>query len=334
MIGLLDDPARAHDPTLRPYRAALARLLPSWAEPDAGIDPRISADPVVVLAEGLLRLLRLAPGDAPGCVLRLEDLHWADDDTLALVEHLASAAAGSSVLLACSARDDAPAHAARRLATAPGTITLHLARLGGRDVAALAAACRDGRPVTDEEAEQLLLRSDGLPFAVEELLAAPGRRSRRRWPRWSPAGSRRCPTGPGDPARRGRVRSRARLAAARTHHRGRGTGGAPGPARRGRAGAPGGRRADTALAARTHPRRRARGPAAAGAGGAGRAGGPGARRPRRPGRRAAGRRAVRRVGRTGRGGDAAAAAGPPGRGPRRVAQCRAPAGHRGRGRQR
>jgi len=40
-------------------------------------------------------------------------------------------------------------------------------------VAALAAACRGGRPVTDEEAEQLLLRSDGLPFAVEELLAAP-----------------------------------------------------------------------------------------------------------------------------------------------------------------
>jgi DNA-binding CsgD family transcriptional regulator len=174
VIGLLDDPARAHDPTLRPYRAALARLLPSWGEPDAGIDPQISADPVVVLAEGLLRLLRLALGDAPGCVLRLEDLHWADDDTLALVEHLASAAAGSPVLLACSARDDAPAHAARRLAAAPGTITLHLARLGGRDVAALAAACRDGRPVTDDEAEQLLLRSDGLPFAVEELLAAPG----------------------------------------------------------------------------------------------------------------------------------------------------------------
>ena len=41
-------------------------------------------------------------------------------------------------------------------------------------MAALAAACRGGRPVTDEEAERLLLRSDGLPFAVEELVAAPG----------------------------------------------------------------------------------------------------------------------------------------------------------------
>ena len=41
-------------------------------------------------------------------------------------------------------------------------------------MAALAAACRGGRPVTGEEAERLLLRSDGLPFAVEELVAAPG----------------------------------------------------------------------------------------------------------------------------------------------------------------
>lgn len=174
VIGLLDDPAHTAAPALRPYRAALGRLLPSWAAPDPAGPAGAEADPVVVLAEGLLRLLRVALGAAPGCVLRLEDLHWADDDTLALVEHLASAAADAPVLLACSARDDAPTHAARRLAAAPGTITLHLARLGGRDVAALAAACRDGRPVPDEEAERLLARSDGLPFAVEELLAAPG----------------------------------------------------------------------------------------------------------------------------------------------------------------
>jgi DNA-binding CsgD family transcriptional regulator len=175
-VLVLDDPAPAALPALRPYRAALGRLLPSWAASADGATAQgaADADPVVVLAEGLLRLLRVALGPAPGCVLRLEDLHWADDDTLALVEHLATTAADSPVLLACSARDDAPTHAARRLAAAPGTITLHLARLGERDVAALAAACRGGRPVPDEEAQRLLARSDGLPFAVEELLAAPG----------------------------------------------------------------------------------------------------------------------------------------------------------------
>src|SRR6185295_9600616 len=76
VIGLLDDPAHARAPALHPYRAALARLLPSWAEPGAGVDGQVTADPVVVLAEGLLRLLRLALGPAGG-VLRLEDLHWA-----------------------------------------------------------------------------------------------------------------------------------------------------------------------------------------------------------------------------------------------------------------
>ena len=171
-VLVLDDPAHATLPALRPYRASLGRLLPSWAElADTTTVPDV--DPIVVLAEGLLRLLRLTLGSAPARVLRLEDLHWADDDTLALVEHLASVAADSPLLLACSARDDVSAHAARRLAAASGVVTLRPRRLDEREVAALAAACRGGRPVSEEEARRLWERSDGLPFAVEELLAAP-----------------------------------------------------------------------------------------------------------------------------------------------------------------
>ena len=189
-VLVLDDPAHAAHPSLRGYRTALGRLLPSWAEPDTGASPGLDADPVVVLAEGLLRLLRLARGESAGCVLRLEDVHWADDDTLALVEQLASAVAETPLLVACSARDDAPAHAARRLAAAPGTVTLHLRRLGERDVAALAAACRGGDPLAPDEVRRLLARSDGLPFAVEELVAAPRRPCRPRsppsWPTVSP----------------------------------------------------------------------------------------------------------------------------------------------------
>ena len=45
-------------------------------------------------------------------MLALEDLHWADDDTLALVEYLADAAAAAGVLLLVSARDDEPRGAA------------------------------------------------------------------------------------------------------------------------------------------------------------------------------------------------------------------------------
>lgn len=45
---------------------------------------------MVVLGEGLLRLL-VAVGGSAGCLLLLEDLHWADADTVALVGYLAGA---------------------------------------------------------------------------------------------------------------------------------------------------------------------------------------------------------------------------------------------------
>src|SRR5918994_1152422 len=70
---------------LTPYRAALGRLLPSWT--GTADLPEPAVDPGVVLGEGVLRLLgHLAPA---GCLLVLDDLHWADPDTLALVDYLA-----------------------------------------------------------------------------------------------------------------------------------------------------------------------------------------------------------------------------------------------------
>ncbi|MGH3984685.1 MAG: hypothetical protein ACRDST_18875 [Pseudonocardiaceae bacterium] len=102
----LDEPAE-----LRPFRAALGRLVPGWTGSLIGTDSRGGAggdaapDPVVMLGEGLLRLLVAATGSA-GCLLLLEDLHWADAQTVALVGYLAGAARSSPVLLAVSARDD------------------------------------------------------------------------------------------------------------------------------------------------------------------------------------------------------------------------------------
>jgi hypothetical protein len=72
MIGTLDRSALRTSEELGPYRAVLGRLLPGWSG-DAVRYPDV--DPAVLLGEGLLRLLR-AVGEA-GCLLRLEDLHWA-----------------------------------------------------------------------------------------------------------------------------------------------------------------------------------------------------------------------------------------------------------------
>jgi len=67
----------------------------------------------------VLRLLTtLGPG---GAVLALEDLHWADPDTLAVLEYLADAASGVPVLLIVTARDE------------PGPMTDLLHDLGRRD---------------------------------------------------------------------------------------------------------------------------------------------------------------------------------------------------------
>ncbi len=162
----LDEPAE-----LRPYRAALRRLLPGWAGAEEA-PSELVVDPVLVLGEGLLELLR-AIGGRGGCLLRLEDLHWADDDTVALVEHIAGAVGGAPLLVAVSARDEQRSGAARRLAAAPGMTTLRLRRLDGPQVAALAAQCRGGRPVPDAELTALVEHSEGVPFLVEELVDIP-----------------------------------------------------------------------------------------------------------------------------------------------------------------
>jgi hypothetical protein len=99
-------------PELRPFRPALGRLVPEWRprEPLAG------AESLVVLGEGVLRLLRALAGDH-GCLLVLEDLHWADPETLAVLEYLADNLAGERVLCLATLRPEEGA-AGRELAAA------------------------------------------------------------------------------------------------------------------------------------------------------------------------------------------------------------------------
>ncbi len=186
LAGRLRDGRLAERDDLRPYRAALSRLVPGWARPDDA--PQSSVDPAVVLGEGLLRLL----GGTPGCLLVLEDLHWADADTLALVEYLAGAAAGCPVLIAGSARDEQPSSGvAGRLARLDGVTTLRLTRLDAAEVGALAEHCSAGRPLPEEVRRFLIDKSEGLPFLVEELLAgvfAAGPPWNAAGPPWNAAG--------------------------------------------------------------------------------------------------------------------------------------------------
>ncbi len=153
---------------LGPYRAVLGRLLPDWL--GAATDsPQHLADPGVVLGEAVARFLAEI-GREHGCLFVLEDLQWADPDTLALVEHLASAVRTAPVLVVVSARDDEPdAEKATRLSGTPGVLTVPLDRLSDEEVAALVNALPDA--TADEATLDLARRAEGLPYLVEELIA-------------------------------------------------------------------------------------------------------------------------------------------------------------------
>jgi DNA-binding CsgD family transcriptional regulator len=181
LAGAVVDDGLAQRAEVRPYRAALGRLIAGWARPDDAAGAAM--DPAVVLGEGVLRLLRLL--DEAGCLLVLEDLHWADAETLALVEYLAAAAARWPVLIAVSVRDEQPlAGALGRLVRLDGATGLRLPRLDPAEVAMLAEHCNAGAPLPEEVRLFLIDRSEGLPFLVEELLAG----VRGADPPWSSAG--------------------------------------------------------------------------------------------------------------------------------------------------
>ncbi|MDT7700196.1 MAG: hypothetical protein QOJ30_2521, partial [Pseudonocardiales bacterium] len=162
LIGRLDSPAVTTSAAVRPYRPVLEQLaFPRHPAPRDTAAP----DQAVVLGEGVLRMLRALAAEGTGCLLRLEGLHRADEDTLAVVEYLAGSAADAPVLVTVSVR---PGAVADRLRAADGVRSLALRRLRPEDVAALAAACRAGDP----DARALAIRSEGLPFVAEEMLAA------------------------------------------------------------------------------------------------------------------------------------------------------------------
>jgi DNA-binding CsgD family transcriptional regulator/tetratricopeptide (TPR) repeat protein len=161
------------DPSLAPWLPHLAALLPGAGADDLVAGPGRGADSQAVRGEAVLRLLRRLRPD--GLVVALEDLHWADPDTVSLVEYLADNAVGQPVLFAASLRTEPRSPAselARRQRGRPGIVHLPLGRLSEREVAEMIAACRSS--ADDEERSRVGRASEGVPLFVEELLASPG----------------------------------------------------------------------------------------------------------------------------------------------------------------
>ena len=171
LIGVARTAPMPDDPALQQYRPALASIVPGWSEP-AEREPEISP---LILGEALLRLLTALGGK--GTLLIIEDLQFADPETLAIVEYLADNLGDGPVRCLATVRDGGPSASgamdmvrsvhARRAAT-----VVELRRLSDWDVSQMAAACLEHANVPKPVLLRLAADCDGLPFAVEEILAA------------------------------------------------------------------------------------------------------------------------------------------------------------------
>ncbi len=151
---------------LAPY---LAPLLPELGLPaqDAGEG---------TLVEALRRAFAEAGANGPAAIL-LDDLHWADEATLALLPELAGGLREVPLLLVAVARDEVPGdtHRLRRLRAhlrrECDLLELRLRPLGLEDTARLAATVA-GEELAADDVAALHERAHGIPFYVEELAAA------------------------------------------------------------------------------------------------------------------------------------------------------------------
>lgn len=150
---------------LRPFRAALSRVLPGFPAEEP-VDSIV--DPTAVLGEGALRLLRSVGGS--GTLLVLEDMHWADPDTIALLDYLGGALSTSRVVVAATVRNDSPGSSViRDLARIPGAIHVRLGPLSSADAAVMV---EQRFPDLGAIQRQLVIkRAEGVPLVIEELLA-------------------------------------------------------------------------------------------------------------------------------------------------------------------
>jgi len=155
---------------LDPFRPALGRLVPHLRDK---LVAGPAAESLVFLGEAVLRLLRVLYPDR-GCLLVLEDLHWADPETLALLEYLADNVWAERVLCVGTCRlgegGDAVDLAAKLEARGSAKV-LSLSRLDADAVARMALECLGAAGLPAPARAFVAERAEGIPFLVEEVLA-------------------------------------------------------------------------------------------------------------------------------------------------------------------
>lgn len=141
------------------------RLIEPAGGPPAPDDALAAADARFRLHDGIGRVLAGLAADRPVVVV-LDDLHWADEQSLAVLDHVGHGLGGARVLIAGAYRD---AEAGPALLTLAAGQHLPLAGLSLIEARALVAALPGSSPSPDV-IEQVWRRSDGNPFFIRELV--------------------------------------------------------------------------------------------------------------------------------------------------------------------
>ena len=157
--------------SLTAFRPTLGALVPEWS----GEYARGADGGPIVLAEGVLRLMVQWSSPQAPALLVIEDLHWADRETLEVLEYLADHLSGHGALVVATLRDDEPGPGsdlvsalwARRAVT-----QVSLSPLDPAQSEVMLRACLSAAALLPELVDAVVARSDGVPFFIEELLAA------------------------------------------------------------------------------------------------------------------------------------------------------------------
>ena len=172
---IADETVRAHVvATLGDEIAPLTRILPQLRAGEAFDATGTSLDRLR-LFESVAALLRVLSSSAGGLVLLIEDMHWLDRATQELLEHLVRRLQNAGTLLLLTLREsditrDHPLRPPVQRWERSGADVIRLQPLSIDDVAGMASAIFDAAETPRAFARMLRDRTDGLPFAVEELL--------------------------------------------------------------------------------------------------------------------------------------------------------------------
>jgi len=157
-----------------PVPGVLAQIMPELGAPPAEPGPAALAAAVCSVLAGAAAA---GAANGGGLALFLDDLQWADEATLSLLPALADAAADLPVtVVGCYRSDELPR--GHHLRTVRALLRrnhqlaeIELGPLGDDDVARMLTVLL-GAPPAPALAAVVASRSDGLPFAVEELAFA------------------------------------------------------------------------------------------------------------------------------------------------------------------